>query len=303
MYYGSMSRILVVLAIAACGSVKNNPEQDAPVDPDSMVVDSPSDTPTPMWSAYQLVTVNRPGDVRNPTLTNDGLGMFFSAIVSNPNGDIFDVIQASRNTTASDFGIGSVTANVNVTGQQARYVEISGDGLEIYYTDGAGQIMMASRGNTNATFSTPISAGSGITGNFPSISADKLSLYFIGVVANSMGEFRVATRAVVGQPFSNPVALPLAGTVDIFSSIDISQDELAVVRAAPYSGTNLTPPIISRRVSKSAPFTNTDEVLPVVDFQQSNAFSSARFARNDTEVWISQNDGTGLELAFVSKLE
>ncbi len=300
-----MSRILLVLAITGCGSVKNNPDPDAPVDQDSPVVDAPPDTHVPVWGAYQLVTVNRPGDVRNPAVTNDGLGVFFSAIVSgNPNGDIFDVFQATRNTTATNFGIGSATANVNVSGQQQRYLEISGDGLEIYYTDGlAGQIMMASRGNTNAQFSTPISAGTGVAGTFPSISADKLSLYFIGQVANPMGEFRVATRNAVGQPFSNPVAIPLAGTVDIFSSIDISQDELFVVRAPPYSGTNLTPPIISRRASKSAQFANTNEVLPVVDFQQSNAFSSARLAQNDTELWISQNDGNGVELAFVSKLE
>ncbi len=300
-----MSRILLVLAVGACGQVENNTPQDGPVDPDSTVdVDAPADANIPVWGAYTLVTVNRPGQVRNPAVTNDGLGVFYNDIVSNPNGDIFDVFQATRNTTATNFGLGSAVANVNVTGQQARYAEVSGDGLEVYYTDGlGGQIMMASRGNTNAAFSTPISAGSGVAGTFPSISADKLSLYFIGVVQNPMGELRVATRAAVGQAFSNPVAVPLAGTVDIFSSIDISRDELFVVRAPPYTGPNLSPPIISRRASKSDQFVNTDEAIPVVDFTNSNAFNSARLAQNDTELWVSQNDGNGTELAFVSKLE
>jgi hypothetical protein len=56
-----MSRICVVLALAACGSVKNDAQQDAPpLDPDSPVeIDSPR---VPVWGGYQLVSVNRQND-------------------------------------------------------------------------------------------------------------------------------------------------------------------------------------------------------------------------------------------------
>lgn len=297
-----MSRLLFVLALAACGKVQTNTPQDGPDGPADTADDAPPDVRIPVWSAYQQVNVNFAATPRNPSLTNDGLGIFFADLVNNGGSDNFDAFQASRTTAATGFGAALPIANVNVTGQQQRYVEISGDGLEIYYSDVSGQIHMATRANTNAAFSAPISAGTGIVGNFPSISGDKLSLYFIATVQSVQGEFRVATRAVVGQPFSNPVAVPLAGAVEIFSSIEISRDELFVVRAPPLTGTNNTPPTIARRASKNDPFVNTDEALPPIDFSV-NPFVSARLSQNDTEIWISQHDGNNNERVFVSKLE
>lgn len=292
-------RLLVVLALVGCGEVTATP--DAP----PSVVDSPVDSPmpdvrVPVWGPYQLVTVNRPGPVRNPAVSNDGLNIFFMDAGAGM-GDVFDAFQASRITTATAFGAGSAITAINVMGQQQRYLEISGDGLEIYYTDGFGPIMMSSRANVNAAFSTPVAAGAGIVGNFASISGDKLSLYYLATVSGFTGALKVATRTVVGQPFSNPVTVPLNGAVEIFSSIDVSRDELTIVRAPLLTGTNPAPPVINRRASKSDSFVDAGVVLPAIDFSNM-PFTSARFAQNETELWIGQNNA-GTEAAFVSRLQ
>lgn len=82
------------------------------------------------------------------------------------------------------------------------------------------------------------------------------------------------------------------------SSIDISSDELSLLRAP-----TLAPPshnlLISRRTSKTAPFDQT-EVLQTLDTSTS-AFASARWSAHETEIWVGQPTGT-LEKPYVSRL-
>lgn len=287
-------------AATGCGSVKNEQPADAPATTDT-AVDTPPDTHVAVWSAHMPVVVGHPGNVRNPVTFGDGLNVYFSDTGSSA-GDVFDAFTASRTTAAEDFGTASPIPVVNVSGQQARYLEISSDGLELFYSNGdLGPLMVSTRTNLGAPFSTPVAVGNGISGNFPSISGDRLSLYFITQTNGINGELRVVTRTAVGQPFGPSSVVALNGAVEIYSSIDVSEDELAIVRAPALTGPTPAPVIINRRATKTAPF-DTTETLPMMDFTNC-AFGSARFSKQDTELWTGQNAGNNKEGAFVSRLQ
>ena len=92
-------------------------------------------------------------------------------------------------------------------------------GATVFSQGDLGPIMVSTRVNLGAPFSTPIAVRSGIAGNFPSISGDKLALYYIAQTTGINGELRKTTRTAVGQPWSAPAAVPLTGVVEIYSSI------------------------------------------------------------------------------------
>jgi len=148
---------------------------------------------------------------------------------------------------------------------------------------------------------TPTAVRSDVAGNFASISGNKLALYYIvhnAAGGNVDGLVMQTTRAAVGQPWSAPTMVAVEGAIQVYSSIDISSDELSLLRAptlAPQSH-NL---LISRRTSKTAPFDQT-EVLQALDTSTS-AFASARWSAHDTEIWVGQPSGMS-EKPYVSHL-
>jgi len=288
--------VLLLTTAAGCGEVASIPIDSPSGDDDARV---PPDTHTPVWSPYKLIDIAYTGNVRNPVVTGDGLNIYF--IDSGTGSDVFDAFTASRASTSTGFGTPALVPVVNVTGQQERYLEISGDGLELYFSQGdLGPIMVSTRANVGAPFSTPVAVRTGITGNFPSISGDKLALYFIAQAMGINGELRKTTRTAVGQPWSAPAAVPLTGVIEIYSSIDVSIDELALLRAPSLL---LTPPaavVISRRASKAGAF-DQNEVLAPMDCTTC-AFASARWNANDTEIWTGQKNGMR-EGPWLSRLE
>ena len=292
--------VLLFSSVAlGCGTVHEDPsidaaagEVDAPTAPDAMPL---------TWSAHTLVSVGYVGAVRTPVVTGDGLTMYFMG--DGPgSGDIFDIYSAGRASTSEGFGTATAVPVINVSGKQGRYVEVSSDGLEIYFQHSdTTALMVATRVNLASAFSTPVAVDSGLNGYFPSISGDKLSLYFIAPTTGADGELKRITRAAVGAGWSTPTTIALTGAVEIFSSIDVSSDELAILRApALASGDAMGNLIINRRASKTDPFEEV-EVLANVDMSTS-PFASARWSANDTEIWTGQNDGS-IERPFVSRLE
>lgn len=286
---------VLVLGPAACGSVGANKTADAandgPGGPDAALT----------WSPFEAIAVDYAADTRTPVVSGDGLTLYFLAQLSSPSFD-FDIYSASRASTSDGFGVATAVLNINLAGQQARYPEISDDGLELYFSAGdGGPIMVATRSNVSSAFAAPTGVRSDVAGNFASISGDKLALYYIAHNAaggNVDGLIMQTTRAAVGQPWSAPTMVTVTGAIQVYSSIDISSDELSLLRAptlAPQSH-NL---LISRRTSKTAPFDQT-EVLQAVDTSVS-AFASARWRAHETEIWVGQPTGT-LEKPYVSRL-
>jgi len=284
---------VIALGAAACGSVSSKADaaSDTPGGPDAALT----------WSPFEAVAVNYAADARTPVVSGDGLTLYFLAQLSSPSFD-FDIYSASRAKTSDGFGVATAVLNVNVAGQQARYPDISDDGLELYFSGGdGGPIMVATRSNVSSAFTAPTAVRSDVMGNFASISGNKLSLYYLAHNAaggNVDGLVMQTTRAAVGQPWSAPAMVSVSGAIQMYSSIDISSDELSLLRAP-----TLAPPshniLISRRTSKTAPFDQT-EVLQTLDTSTS-AFASARWSAHETEIWVGQPNGT-LEKPYVSHL-
>ncbi len=283
------------LSAEGCGSVATK----LPADAASEAGDAPGPDAALTWSPFTQVAVNYTGQIRVPVPSGDGLTLYFDAQLSGT--DLFDIYSTSRASAADGFGVATALLNVNVSGEEARYPDVSEDGLELYYTKAdSGQIMVATRSNTSSAFGVPAPVAAGVAGNFASISGNKLALYYIAPVAmgNINGTVMVITRAAVGETWSAPMPVTVSGAVQVFSAIDISSDELALLRAPTLSplGKNV---LISRRTSKTAAFDQT-EVAQTADFT-GVAFAGARWGAHDTEIWVGLAVNQ-VEQPFVSKL-
>lgn len=118
--------------------------------------------------------------IRTPVVSEDGLTLYFLAQVTANGTFDFDIYSASRATTSDGFGVATALLNVNLAGQQARYPDLSEDGLELYFSaNDRGPIMVATRSNVSSAFSAPSPVRTGVAGNFASISGNKLALYYI----------------------------------------------------------------------------------------------------------------------------
>lgn len=289
---------MLTLGAAACGSVNSLPADaatasDGPAGPDAALT----------WSPLAEVPVTYTDTIRTPVVSEDGLTLYFLAQVTTAGAFDFDIYSASRASTSDGFGVATALLNVNVAGQQARYPDLSADGLELYFSaNDTGPIMVATRSNVSSAFGVPTPVRTGVAGNFASISGNKLALYYIAPSGSSAstanGLVMQTTRAAVGQPWSAPTMVTLDGEIEIYSSIDISSDELALLRAPTLAlpGHNV---LISRRTSKTAAFDHT-EVLQTT-FDTPVAFASARWSAHDTEIWVSQSVGN-IERPLVSRL-
>jgi hypothetical protein len=136
-------------------------------------------------------------------VSEDGLTIYFLAQVTANGAFDFDIYSASRASTSDGFGVATAVLNVNVAGQQARYPELSEDGLELYFSgNDFGPIMVATRSNVSSAFGVPTAVRAGVASNFASISGNKLALYYLSPVStpNNMANGLVmqTTRAAVG---------------------------------------------------------------------------------------------------------
>lgn len=289
---------VLTLAAAACGSVTSKSADagtaiDGPGGPDAALT----------WSPLMEVPVAYTDSIRTPVVSEDGLTIYFLAQVTANGTFDFDIYSASRATTSDGFGVATALLNVNVAGQQARYPDLSEDGLELYFSgNDLGPIMVATRSNVSSAFGAPTAVRTGVAGNFASISGNKLALYYIVPSSPSNGTasgvVMRTTRAAVGQPWSEPAMVTLDGEIEIYSSIDISSDELAILRAPTLAlpGHNI---LIGRRASKTATFDSTEVLQTSID--SAVAFASARWSAHDTEIWVNQSVG-GVERPLVSRL-
>ena len=285
------------VGVAGCGSVTAT-KPDAAGTSDGPAADTSPDA-TLSWSALSPIAVGYSGPVIAPVVSEDGLTLYFLAELSSPTFD-YDIYSASRASVNDAFGVATQLINVNLAGHQARYPDVSSDGLELYFSDGdTGTLMMAIRSNTSSAFSVPDVVRPGVAGNFASISGDKLALYYIAHIGNADGMVMRTSRAAVGQPWSAPAPVTVDGALQIYSSIDISADELSLLRAPTSSSQNRNV-LISRRSDKTAAFTAT-EVLQVTGISAVR-FASTHWSNHESAIWASTGVNSNVETLQVSLL-
>jgi len=188
--------------------------------------------------------VNDSYGVRGMCISRDGLSLYFSS--NRPGGyGGYDLWVATRETTDDNWG-----DPVNL-GQPANTVydvwdpSISSDGLSLYFADGfygpfipGGygnmDLWVATRNTTSEPFGAPVNLGptlnNGGPNEWPSISADGLSLYCSGWFPGTLGlcDLWVSTRTSTDEDWQDPVNLRNVSSPYGDGAPDISADGLTL---------------------------------------------------------------------------
>ena len=177
--------------------------------------------------------VNSSGQDNSPSISADGLSLYFSSNRSGAVGgsgwSAMDLWVAKRETTAHEWGTPSNLGPV-VNSSEADYMSyISVDGLSLYYSsersDGLGlrDLWMTTRATTNDEWSEPVNLGPTVNTSSNErrmwISLDSLMLMFQSDRPRTSGyvEIYMTTRATTNEDWTEPVKLgpPVNKTSDI----------------------------------------------------------------------------------------
>jgi len=170
------------------------------------------------------LTVNSSANDNAPSISADGLSLYFSSGRSGGHGDR-DLWVTTRSSTSDPWGI-PVNLGPTVNSYASDHApSISADGLALYFSEhsvgpkrpgglGSADIWMTTRKTKADPWSTPVNLGSTInTSGFeggPCISADGLTLYFCRPQEGKgirMNELWATTRRTKGDTWGNPVNL------------------------------------------------------------------------------------------------
>lgn len=252
-----------IVALAACGDIGTSIEADgglgARVDaataadsgsgaPDAGGSQPDAAPPACAWSvlsAEPFAAVNGADYEESPTITGDGLTAFFTRFPVEGNDFTTDVFDAIRESVDEPFSAARPVPEVSKAQEDEFELEISGDGEEIFLQRSSDDILTASRPAPGAPFGEVTATG--LLGFSPSVSGDRLSLYFIDV---DFTRILRSTRSAVGEPWTNPVEL---GSRGAFETIDVSADELQLLLSRPADGVSQTV-AIATRASIDEPF-------------------------------------------------
>jgi hypothetical protein len=282
-------RVLLFLLIGACAS----PNQ--PRGRDGGAVDS-AGSPDVIadgddrgeWGApRQLVAVNTSAHERFAVLGDGGFSVLFARTEASGSLSVNRPYVAHRSALADPFNPAARAAAFGDT--SIHDFELSTDGLEWLTWKGLGQLAVSRRPSTDEPWSPP--AELGFDGFSPSLSADGLSLYYLGLGDAGL---IVRRRASPTTPWGQPRALLVAGERTPIA-IDISSDELSLLVTAdtrlPGGGV-----FIARRSSPSDDF---DAPLPIESL--AGTFESARFGDGDQWITATDSRGSDRELVIVEK--
>jgi len=158
-------------------------------------------------------TVNSSGNEGGPSISADGLSLFFTS--GRPPGGFgnFELWVTTRETKNAEWGqavhLGS-TVNSNIFDL---YPSISADGLSLFFTQGTfwdTDLWVSTRPNIGSSWGSPINLGPAVNSSSrdvtPCISADGLSLYFGSERPGGLGDgdLWVTTRPSVSDPWGTP---------------------------------------------------------------------------------------------------
>jgi len=159
-------------------------------------------------------TVNSGSGEWGPSISSDGLQLYFSSFRSGGSGD-WDMWISTRITAEDDWGVptnlGSTVNSNAEDGDQS----ISSDGLELYFDSersggsGGADLWVSKRATTDEPWGAPVNLGSIVNSSsnerYPSISADGLELYFN---TNLYWYLYVTRRATKNDPWGPPAVVP-----------------------------------------------------------------------------------------------
>lgn len=246
--------IVSFLAVAACGDIGTSIDADAgggsradaatpdsgPAGPDAGGGED-AGLPACEWgklSPDPFAMVNGPDFEEAATLTGDGLTVFFTRFSVDTKDFITDVFDATRDAADQPFSAARLVTEISQVDEPELELEISGDGQEIFFLRSSDDILSASRPSPGAPFGavTP----TGLFGFSPTVSGDRLALYFIDV---DFTRILRATRTAVGEPWNTPVDV---GDMGSFETLDVSADELQLLLSRPADGVSQTVAIATR---------------------------------------------------------
>jgi hypothetical protein len=229
--------------------------------------------------------VNSTYNDASPSLSADGLVLYFEA-VNRPGGcGLYDIWVATRETTSDPWGEPvNLGPPVNSWANDGAPC-ISHDGLELFFSSersggyGNGDIWVTTRATRDYPWSEPVNLGPEVNGpygdGFPSISADGLRIFFssgfpMGVYSPRPGGFGecdlwMTRRANKDESWGEPVNLgPIVNTANDEFTPSISSDASMLY--------------FSSMISNSG-WNNMDlwqvEILPIVDFNGDGSVDSA----------------------------
>lgn len=175
-----------------------------------------------------LANVNM-GDQYNPTISADGLTLFFASYRSNGIGDN-DIYQATRATITNDFNNIRVAPNVNTTASEVQPY-LTRDGTTLYFVraTAAAQAVFRAMGSATVGFANPsiVSELHGPTNDTdPVPSADGLTMFWGSDRPGGMGDVDVwqAQRTTPSGVFGQFVPITSVNTAGFDSPSDISAD-------------------------------------------------------------------------------
>jgi Tol biopolymer transport system component len=164
--------------------------------------------------------VNGPGDEGAPSISSDGLSLYFDSDASRQGGQgSGDIWVTTRPSTSAPFGAAANLGPTINTSFAEGHPDISADGLSLYFssgrpgTCGEGDIWVARRPTTTEPFGIPVNLGPAVntcaSDEEPSISADGLALFFSSSRPGGSGmhDLWVATRSSTSAPFGHAVNL------------------------------------------------------------------------------------------------
>lgn len=186
--------------------------------------------------------INTPAFEGAPCTSADGLELYFASDRSGGSRDL-DIWVAKRNTKDGPWGAPvSLGPRVNTSGVAENGPSISGDGLELYFSEaiwsnarpggfGGADIWVTMRKTKEDPWETPINLGSTVNSSdnelAPSISSNGLWLYFHSNRRPSSGDMDVwvSTRKSKDEPWPPPVNLgPTVNSSSGEWNPDISSD-------------------------------------------------------------------------------
>ena len=188
-------------------------------------------------------TVNSSSHDAAPSLTADGLSLFFNSRRPGGHGN-WDLWVTTRPTKEDEWGVPENLGSIVNTESVEVSPSISADGLALFFDSdrpggyGNSDLWVTSRTTTNEPWEEPVNLGPVINSPdkefAPAISTDGSTLYFC---SNSSGgeigwELLVTTRAAAGNNWSIPYSPgSIAGNPAVFNSLcnpNISADDLTL---------------------------------------------------------------------------
>lgn len=303
--------LAVLLLLAACtggdtftsfdasdddaATVDGSPLDPDATGPDAMPVDAaPIDAVSGTWGAPQPLALNTEEAETMAKAAPSATELYFA---SPPDAStvILDIYYVTRTGPSFEWGMSrTAVGSVNTTQTETEPV-ISADGLEMIFRR-ASTLYSTKRATTGSAWGAPTTTG--LTGSFPDLLADGLTLYYRDSSATCPVETcRVrVTRSSATAPWGDPVVESISDTGQ-YQIVDFSGDGLRAMLSAPVS-TAVAPIAIVSRPNREAAW-GSPAVLS--DLAIYTAIRSAHWSWDETEMYLGFSSG-GSDI-YVSRFE